>query len=290
MLWLSDPRGDPPVFEIDVVLLRPRSRGTVRLRSVDPTEPPSIALPNMSDPFDVERLAEGYRRGHEVASRPELRRLCDATPSPGTRGPEELPGFDPRRGVLLPPRRGHLLNGLGTRRRRRRRFSGTRPRHRAVQRGRRVDRSQRTFRVHPHPDSYARRAALGTDRHLAIGATDTSIRAIAATPARTDSRPAPRKASTTLATASASQTALRRASATAVARPAARRRLISRVPPGAAADGGRAWAGGMGSSATCRSPSRTRWRLPRSRFYWRECWGRSGAACRPRSSCTRWPR
>jgi choline dehydrogenase len=39
MLWLSDPRGDPPIFEIDVVLLRPRSRGTVRLRSADPTEP-----------------------------------------------------------------------------------------------------------------------------------------------------------------------------------------------------------------------------------------------------------
>jgi choline dehydrogenase len=93
MLWLSDPRGDPPVFEIDVVRLRPRSRGTVRLRSGDPTEPPSIALPNMSDPFDVERLAECYRRGHEVASKPELRRLCDAPPSPGTRGADELPGL-----------------------------------------------------------------------------------------------------------------------------------------------------------------------------------------------------
>jgi len=33
MLCLSDPRGDPPVFEIDAGLLRPRSRGTVRLRS-----------------------------------------------------------------------------------------------------------------------------------------------------------------------------------------------------------------------------------------------------------------
>jgi hypothetical protein len=40
MLWLSDPRGDPPVFEIDVGLLRPRSRGTVRLRFADPAEPP----------------------------------------------------------------------------------------------------------------------------------------------------------------------------------------------------------------------------------------------------------
>ena len=84
MLWLSDPRGDPPIFEIDVVLLRPRSRGTVRLRSADPTEPPPIELPNLRDPFDVERLAEGYRRGLEVASRPEIRRLCADPPSPET--------------------------------------------------------------------------------------------------------------------------------------------------------------------------------------------------------------
>jgi choline dehydrogenase len=62
MLRLSGPRGDPPIFEIDVVLLSPRSRGTVRLRSADPTDPPCIELPNLRDPFDVERLAEGYRR------------------------------------------------------------------------------------------------------------------------------------------------------------------------------------------------------------------------------------
>jgi choline dehydrogenase len=91
MLWLSDPRGDPPIFEIDVVLLRPRSRGTVRLRSADPTRPPCIALPNLRDPFDVERLSEGYLRGREVASRPEVRRLCAAPLSPHTRGADKLP-------------------------------------------------------------------------------------------------------------------------------------------------------------------------------------------------------
>ena len=56
MLWLSDPEGDPPGFEIGVVLLRPRSRGAVRLRSPDPCEPPSIELPNLNDPSDVDRL------------------------------------------------------------------------------------------------------------------------------------------------------------------------------------------------------------------------------------------
>jgi choline dehydrogenase len=84
MLWLSDPRGDPPIFEIDVVLLRPRSRGMVRLRSADPVDPPFIALPGVRDSFDVERLAEGYLRGLEVADRPEVRRLCTDPPSPET--------------------------------------------------------------------------------------------------------------------------------------------------------------------------------------------------------------
>ena len=76
MFWVADPRGEPPVFSIDVVLLKPRSRGTVRLRSSDPAAPPRIDLPGLSDPFDVDRLVEGYRRGWEVADQPEVRRLC----------------------------------------------------------------------------------------------------------------------------------------------------------------------------------------------------------------------
>jgi choline dehydrogenase len=83
MLWLSDPRGDPPIFEIDVVLLKPRSRGSVRLRSADPSEPPSIELPGLRDPLDAERLGEGFERGLDVALRPEIRHLCEAGPSPG---------------------------------------------------------------------------------------------------------------------------------------------------------------------------------------------------------------
>jgi choline dehydrogenase len=90
MLWLSDPRGEPPIFEIDVVLLRPRARGTVRLRSPDPTEPPLIELPDRCDPFDVKRLVEGYRQGIAVACRPEIRHLCSAHPSPKARQADEL--------------------------------------------------------------------------------------------------------------------------------------------------------------------------------------------------------
>lgn len=78
MFWLSDP--EPDSFTIGVVLMKPRSRGAVRLRSADPADPPSIELPSLSDPFDVERLAEGYRRAVEVANRPELRRVCAEPP------------------------------------------------------------------------------------------------------------------------------------------------------------------------------------------------------------------
>ena len=76
MLWLSDPEGDPPTFEIGVVLLRPRSRGVVRLRSSDPADPPVIELPDLQDPSDVTRLAEGYRRALDIAGQPALRRCC----------------------------------------------------------------------------------------------------------------------------------------------------------------------------------------------------------------------
>jgi choline dehydrogenase len=86
MLWLSDPRGDPPIFEIDVVLLRPRARGRVALRSPDPADPPRIDLPDRHDAFDVERLGDGYRRALDVAGRPEVRRLCARPASPGTTG------------------------------------------------------------------------------------------------------------------------------------------------------------------------------------------------------------
>jgi choline dehydrogenase len=79
MFWLSDPTpaGEPEQFTIGVVLLKPQSRGTVRLRSANPAEAPRIELPNLREPRDLERLVEGYRRAWEVASRHELRHVCN---------------------------------------------------------------------------------------------------------------------------------------------------------------------------------------------------------------------
>jgi choline dehydrogenase-like flavoprotein len=89
MIWVSDPHGDEARFYFDPVLLKPESRGFVRLRSSDPAAPPRITMPGVREPDDVERLVDAYRYGLELANRPEIRRLSkDAAPSePST--PEE---------------------------------------------------------------------------------------------------------------------------------------------------------------------------------------------------------
>jgi choline dehydrogenase len=53
-------------------LQRPRSRGTVRLQSSDPTASPRIALNLLDHPDDLLRLREGLRLGWQVASSPAL--------------------------------------------------------------------------------------------------------------------------------------------------------------------------------------------------------------------------
>lgn len=79
MFWVADPApaGSDPQLEIEIVLLKPRSRGSVRLRSADPADPPRIELPNFRDRSDLERLAEGYRLARDVASQPAIRALCE---------------------------------------------------------------------------------------------------------------------------------------------------------------------------------------------------------------------
>ncbi|MDQ1614074.1 MAG: choline dehydrogenase, partial [Actinomycetota bacterium] len=81
-LWTYDPFGEPAETTVDVLLLTPRSRGTVRLRSADPSAPPRITLPGLSDPADVDVLVEGYRRAYDVAAHAALRSVCAGAPPP----------------------------------------------------------------------------------------------------------------------------------------------------------------------------------------------------------------
>ena len=90
MFWVSDPDGDEPGLWFDPVLLKPLSRGSVRLRSSDPADPPRISLPGIREPADLERLGEAYRRGLELAHRPEIRRLSTEAPPSEPPDPDAL--------------------------------------------------------------------------------------------------------------------------------------------------------------------------------------------------------
>jgi choline dehydrogenase len=79
MFWLADPDRNDPAFYLDPILLKPAARGTVRLRSVDPADPPRITLPSASDAEDLKRLADAHELAVDIANRPELRSICRET-------------------------------------------------------------------------------------------------------------------------------------------------------------------------------------------------------------------
>ena len=89
MFWVTDPAGQGQSFYLDPILLKPSGRGFVRLRSKDPGDKPRITLPDLTD-ADVDRLADAYLRGLELASHGAVRRLASGArpPTPGSR--EEL--------------------------------------------------------------------------------------------------------------------------------------------------------------------------------------------------------
>jgi choline dehydrogenase-like flavoprotein len=128
MLWVADPGADDEPFAIEAILLKPASRGVVRLRSADPADPPLIVLPRLDAGDDRVRLAEAYRAALEVANHPGVRRLAGA-PTSDAADPESqvvdraysLPhvvgscamGPDPRAGAVVDAAgRVHGVDGL----------------------------------------------------------------------------------------------------------------------------------------------------------------------------------
>lgn len=77
MIWVADPVGEEPVFEFEMVLMKPHSRGSVQLRSSDPTSTPRITLPGVRDERDIERLAEGWRLVVELSTLPAFRQVAN---------------------------------------------------------------------------------------------------------------------------------------------------------------------------------------------------------------------
>jgi choline dehydrogenase len=62
---------------------RPASRGTILLRSADPFEAPVIDPRHLSDPSDLEQLADGIERMRAVADQPALAEVVSQEVAPG---------------------------------------------------------------------------------------------------------------------------------------------------------------------------------------------------------------
>ncbi|WP_427921312.1 GMC family oxidoreductase [Streptomyces sp. cg40] len=75
---------------LGVVLLRPRSHGTLRLASADPAAHPVIDPRYLSDPdgADLRVLTEGLRRARDVLTRPALAARLGAPLTPGALDPD----------------------------------------------------------------------------------------------------------------------------------------------------------------------------------------------------------
>ncbi len=79
-------------FAVRAVLLRPRSRGRLRLRSADPHAPPNIGFQFLSDPADGQTLRAGIRMIREMANQSPLREFIasERTPGPAAQSDAEL--------------------------------------------------------------------------------------------------------------------------------------------------------------------------------------------------------
>jgi len=69
-------------FGVRTVLLHPKSRGSVSLRSADPRQSVAIRFNFLSDPNDMAVLCEGFRLGRELAHSEALREYRGAELSP----------------------------------------------------------------------------------------------------------------------------------------------------------------------------------------------------------------
>lgn len=73
-----------PGFQFDINLLRPKSKGFVRLRSANPLDAPVIDPRYFENPADLADLVEGVKHMREVARQPALAPIvaCEMSPGP----------------------------------------------------------------------------------------------------------------------------------------------------------------------------------------------------------------
>jgi len=84
------------------VLVSPKARGRVWLRSADPSEKPHILTNTLSEPDDVASLVAGMRLAREIAAQDELREVVikELRPGPGVVDDAQLEA-DLRRRLML---------------------------------------------------------------------------------------------------------------------------------------------------------------------------------------------
>ncbi len=97
--------GIPPVASgsgvtLNSYLLRPRSRGTVRLGGGDPADKPVIDPNYLAEPYDLEMSVEGVRIMREIMSRPAFRDVLagEHFPGPGCSSKADLETYVRRHG------------------------------------------------------------------------------------------------------------------------------------------------------------------------------------------------
>ena len=83
------------MFNVGVVVLTPKSRGFVTLRSNDPTDPPRIMTKILSDPWDFEAMRRGIRAARKVYHTPPQGDLVgrEITPGDDVTSDADLDGF-----------------------------------------------------------------------------------------------------------------------------------------------------------------------------------------------------
>jgi choline dehydrogenase len=104
VMFVDEGLGDPVAHGISfgACLLTPKSRGSVTLRSNDPTAKPWIRHAFLSDPDDVDVMMDGLRLTMDIARAPALGRYCrDPFVSPESAEPDDLRAHLARRSQTL---------------------------------------------------------------------------------------------------------------------------------------------------------------------------------------------
>ena len=94
---------DGHAFTLGPVLVTPKSRGNIRLRSADPSAKPHILTNSLSEPEDVQALVTGMRKAREIAAAGPLAEAAarEIFPGPGVGESDDELAEDLRRRVEL---------------------------------------------------------------------------------------------------------------------------------------------------------------------------------------------